>query len=185
MGNSNEAIQLYSQLASQSSGASHDTAMLALNRAYWLKEAQRNSSLPTVPPIQPVTQVSVPPIPVAPMGGTQPAPSQFTPYTTTQYPGTQLSRPASTNAAPWQAVTPEGYPSSGPGRLRRAGRMLDGRKSYVLESNQNYPLLYCTPHTGIDLEPFLNQSVELIGPAIYRGDLRANYMTVVRVQPLP
>ena len=62
---------------------------------------------------------------------------------------------------------------------------MESRKAYVLESSQNYPMLYVTPHTGIDLEPCVDKNVELFGPAIYRGDLRANYMSVVRVQPLP
>jgi len=195
-GNINEAIQLYSQLASQSSGVSHEQAMLGLNRAYWLKEAQRNAPMPTLPPIQPrvlpATSVSDvrpgnPPVSLAvrtnPPGGSE-ATSLFTPYSAAS-PVAPLMRPASSNAAPWQAVTPEGYPSSGPGRLRPAGRMVDGRRCYVLESNENYPRLYCTPHTGIDLEPYLNQNVELFGPAIYKGDMRVNYVTMVRIQTLP
>ncbi len=200
-GNYNEAIQLYSQLASQPAGTSHELAMQGLNRAYWLRQSQRNSSMPTIPPVQPL-QVPVLPTsetrygsqpPVSqpltaavrpsPQAGTETA-SSFTPHATA-YPGAQQVQPASASTAPWQPVTPEGYRSSGPGRLRPAGRMVDGKRSYVLESSQNYPLLYCTPNRGVDLEPFLNQNVQLIGPAIYRGDLYANYMIVVRVQPLP
>ncbi len=179
-GNVNEAIQLYSQLASQTSGSAHDQAMQGLNRAYWLREAQRNSSMQVVPAppfhtVQaiPVSQSATPPLYLRASGGTE-AFSSFSQHTS-----------ASGSATPWQAVTSEGYLSSGPGRLRRAGRMVDGQRGYVLDSIQNYPMLYCTPHTGIDLEAYLNQNVELIGPAIYRGDLRANYMTVVRIQPIP
>jgi hypothetical protein len=195
VGNISEAIQLYSQMATQTSGPDHDLAMQGLNRAYWLREAQRNTVVQTIPPLQtravPATTASqvrygsgvapdttgsgVQPAPAAP--GTQPFASaiQQAPVTT----------PTSSSASPWQPVTPDGYPSSGPGRLRRAGRFLENRRTYVLESSQNYPMLYVTPNTGIDLEPFVDKNVELFGPAIYRGDLRANYMTVVRVQPLP
>jgi hypothetical protein len=80
---------------------------------------------------------------------------------------------------------PAGIYASGPGRLRRAGRSLDNRPTYVLDGGANRPSLYVTPQSGIDLEPFLNRKVELFGPSIYRGDLRANYMSVMRVQPLP
>ena len=62
---------------------------------------------------------------------------------------------------------------------------VDGKQAYVLENTQGRPLLYVTAQAGLNLEPYVNRNVELFGPAIYRGDLRANYMTVVRVAPLP
>jgi hypothetical protein len=55
----------------------------------------------------------------------------------------------------------------------------------VLETSQGLPMMYVTPEPGIDLEPYVNQNVQLFGPAIYHGELRANYMTVTQVQPLP
>jgi len=76
-------------------------------------------------------------------------------------------------------------PSSGPGRLRRAGRTVEYQRTYVLEDTQGLPLLYVTPEAGLDLEPYVNQNVELFGHTAYRGDIRAYYMTVSRVQPLP
>ncbi len=105
----------------------------------------------------------------APSGTVEPPPSAFHPATP--------PKPA------WQPVV-DGYPSSGPGKLRRAGRVLEGRKTYVLESSANYPMLYVTPGPNVDLDPYLGQFVELFGPAVYNGDLRANYMTVMRVQPV-
>jgi hypothetical protein len=84
-----------------------------------------------------------------------------------------------------QQADASGIRASGPGRLRRAGRCVEYRRTYVLETGQGIPTLYVTPQDGLDLEPYVNRNVELFGPAIYRGDLRANYMTVVRVQPLP
>lgn len=191
-GNINEAMQLYSQLASQTSGPDNALAMQGLNRAYWLREAQRNVAASTIPPVQPqplqatpASQVRyggnqagnpavayAPPVP----GGT-PAPASA---------GQQPSGPvpSSTPSAPWQPVSNEGYLSSGPGWLRHSGRLLESRKAYVLESTGNYPRLYVTPQAGLDLDQYVGHYVELIGPAIYRGDLRANYMTVVRVQQL-
>src|SRR5205085_5070859 len=76
-------------------------------------------------------------------------------------------------------------PSSGPGRLRRAGRAVEYQRTYVLEDAQGLPLLYVSPEPGIDLEPYVEHNVELFGHSAYRGDIRAYYMTVSRVQPLP
>ena len=76
-------------------------------------------------------------------------------------------------------------PSSGPGRLRRAGRAVEYQRTYVLENGQGMPLLYVSPEPGIDLEPYVEHNVELFGHTAYRGYIRAYYMTVARVQPLP
>jgi hypothetical protein len=37
----------------------------------------------------------------------------------------------------------------------------------------------------VNLEQYVGKKVELLGPAVYRGDLRANYMTVVQVRDVP
>jgi hypothetical protein len=198
-GRIDEAVQLYSDLASQTTGSQHDLAMQGLNRAYWLRQAQHNPA-PSLVSASPAQRG----VPAAPASEARYAPtssnSQFNPNGALDQSGQAVRLVAPSGSAPggsgqpetrnytsgaaWQPATPGGYPSSGPGRLRRAGRFLDNRKTYALESAQGYPLLYVTPYQGIDLEPYLNQNVELFGPAIYDGNLRANYMTVVRVQPL-
>jgi hypothetical protein len=43
-------------------------------------------------------------------------------------------------------------------------------------------MYYVTAQAGVDLESSLNRFVELFGRVEYRGDLRANYMIVSRVQ---
>jgi hypothetical protein len=107
-------------------------------------------------------------------------------------PGTTPGGGVPDYAAPGAAATltargsPAGnLPSSGPGRLRRAGRTVEYQRTYVLEDAQGLPLLYVSPEPGIDLEPYLEHNVELFGHTAYRGDIRAYYMTVARVQPLP
>ncbi len=74
--------------------------------------------------------------------------------------------------------------NSGPGTLVRAGRSVEKRQTYRLDTGENNPTLYVTAGRGIDLEQFLNQKVELIGEAEYSGELRANHMRVNKVQPL-
>ena len=43
---------------------------------------------------------------------------------------------------------------------------------------------YVTPAQGVDLEAFVEHTVECFGAARYDGELRANYMVVSRVQPM-
>jgi hypothetical protein len=105
-------------------------------------------------------------------------------------PGTTPARPDYTNPGVPATLTARGspaagLPSSGPGHLRRAGRTVEYQRTYVLEDAQGLPMLYVTPGPGIDLEPYVEHTVELFGQTAYRGDIRAYYMTVSRVQPLP
>jgi hypothetical protein len=78
---------------------------------------------------------------------------------------------------------PPGMYRSGAGSLRRAGRGVDDRVTYVHEALRGTGRLYVTPGPGLDLEPYLNRTVEVYGPVVYRGDLRAYYMTVTYVMP--
>jgi SH3-like domain-containing protein len=83
------------------------------------------------------------------------------------------------------AISPDSYPSSGPGKLVLAGRKVDDMVAYRLESALGYPTLYVTPRPGVNLEQYVGLKVELSGPAVYRGDLRGNYMTAVQVRKVP
>jgi hypothetical protein len=106
------------------------------------------------------------------------APAPSAPTVTPAYQTASASAPVSTRPP----ETPGVYSQSG--FLRRAGRAVEGRRTYCLESPTGYPLMYVTAQAGLDLEPYLNRQVELWGPANYNGALRANYMTATRVQPL-
>jgi hypothetical protein len=44
------------------------------------------------------------------------------------------------------------------------------------------PISYVTAGFGVDLEPYLNREVELVGKAVFRSDLKTNLMVVERVQ---
>ena len=61
--------------------------------------------------------------------------------------------------------------------------MSDAQRTYALDNAQGIPMYYVSAQPGVDLEPSLNRYVELFGRMEYRGDLRANYMIVSRVQP--
>ena len=47
------------------------------------------------------------------------------------------------------------------------------------------PRLYVTAPQGVNLDGYVNRSVNLYGKMVYRGDLRTNYMTACQLTPLP
>src|SRR5262249_33982248 len=72
------------------------------------------------------------------------------------------------------------------GRLREAGRAIEGVKTYVIEMEERgyvRPVAYANAAAGVDLRSLVGKVIEVQGPAVYRGDIRTNYMTVMRVLP--
>jgi hypothetical protein len=175
-GNVQLAIQLYSNVAALGYKINSPFAPQALIRAHFL---QTNT---------PAAPVSGAERRLYPMVGDPPAP-----------PSVRLDRPSFASAAgTQQPVTTAGATistsrqsgeSAGAqqwiGRLRKAGRGIGGRPTYVLQSPQGNPLVYVNPAQGLDLDAFIGQNVELIGSAAYYGEFRANYMVVAQVRPVP
>jgi hypothetical protein len=70
------------------------------------------------------------------------------------------------------------------GRLRPAGRAVENVKTYVIEMEESgyvRPVAYVHAGPGVDLASQVGRVVEVWGPAVYRGDLRTNYITAQRV----
>ena len=149
-----EAINFYTQAAEKAQTAHPELALQARNRAYWLQESLRGTHSTFTPSPLPAGDYRLTPV------------SQ----------GVQINRPVATTVANASGQRA----STGPGRLRRAGRSVDGRLTYVLDALDGRSFYYVTPEPGVDLEPLLNRNVELFGSAIYSGELRANYMRVDR-----
>ena len=61
---------------------------------------------------------------------------------------------------------------------------IDGRATYVLESPQAEVIAYLSPQPGVDLERAVGQNVQVLGQRVPRTDVRAQYVSVVRVLPL-
>jgi hypothetical protein len=96
-------------------------------------------------------------------------------------------QPVSTAGATFTTSRQPGESASAPpcvGRLRRAGRGIGDRPTYVLESTTGAPLLYANPVAGIELDSYIGHTVELTGTTTYYGLLRANYMWVTQVRLL-
>ena len=54
---------------------------------------------------------------------------------------------------------------SGPGRLSRASFFIDGKQAYVLTQGQLW--IYVTALPGLNLEPYVNRTVNLYGLIAY------------------
>ena len=183
-GNVSEAIQLYSQLASQTTGNNQELAMQGLNRAYWLREAAAQHRR------------------LDHAAGAGPIRCQETTASEVRYgsgPRGTLQLSAMHSASRWANQRRSGNAGgalasrhAGGLPLQRPGSSAAGRTSpgepqnlcAGVEPELSQPLRHSATRASI-WNRFSITTWSCIGPAIYRGDLRANYMTVVRVQPLP
>jgi len=75
--------------------------------------------------------------------------------------------------------------TSGPGTLRRSAFQIDGQPAFVLEDSRGYPRIYVVAQPGLNLEPFVNRSVEMFGPITNRSELtNGGFMTVTKLHLL-
>jgi hypothetical protein len=72
----------------------------------------------------------------------------------------------------------------GPGRLGYSTVWVDGKKTYVLQSQQGQVLAYLAPQPGVDLEHYVDQNIEVLGHVVARSELRGTFMTVAKVRPM-
>lgn len=154
-----EASRACALLAQKYARSDPDRANQYLNHAEWLRRGR--------PAADPVAADRLRPVASAPSG------QGVTPPVVAPAPA--APRPGNV-----QSVQ-----SSGPGRLRRAGRLIDARRAYYLESAQARVVTYVSEAPGVNLEPYVDRNVELLGRFEPRGDVRPQFMTVVRVIPLP
>lgn len=161
VGQLGEAIRLYALVGAEAAQTQPTLSAQALDRARFLQggHQQYGAQVPATNTVQ-VGQPSVAHVPV--------------------------SRAAAT-APPPQPPPPRGTPASWMryrGVLRRAGRVIEGQVTYALDEIETLrPVLYASSGTGVRLDAYLNQVVELWGYTVYRGDLKNNYMTAVKVVP--
>jgi hypothetical protein len=72
------------------------------------------------------------------------------------------------------------------GRLRRAGRGIDGQQAWVLEDRQRpIPIYYLVPGRGVDLSPYEGLVVEVFGPVFWSGELRRYVLTAQGLRQVP
>jgi hypothetical protein len=80
----------------------------------------------------------------------------------------------------------DGRPAwAGAGTLRSSALVIDGRQAYAFESAPGIVRMYATAAPGLDLKPFVNRKVDLLGTAGTRRDLSRPYIIVTDVNPNP
>ena len=182
-GNPAEAERLFLQLAHETSD--HDLQMRCYNRIHFLREGRRPSYPSGYQGGRPSDSYypnnanpnRLAPAPGYPYTTASRATSQYT-YAPIPPVGQAPAVSSATNAAAncqW----------SGWGWLRRAPFWVDNKPAFVLENSQGLPRLYVTAQQGVNLDGYVNRSVNLYGKMTYRGDLRTNYMTACQLTPLP
>jgi hypothetical protein len=181
-GNPAEAERLFLQLAHET--PDHDLQMRCYNRIHFLREGRRTSYPPGYQAGRPSDSYYTNGGRLAPMPGYPYAPST-NPYMTTgratsQY--TYAPVPATGQAATSSSANCQW---SGWGSLRRAPFFVDQKQAYALENSQGSLRLYVTAQPGVNLDSYLNRTVNLFGKLSYRGDLKTNYMTACQLAPLP
>jgi len=167
-----QAEDLYSQAAReiQRQGGDHDLVLLCFNRINRLRERPQQIQQPQ-------------PIFVAPVSTPrQPAPTQMVQNNPIQPPPPAVQQPRYPNDNQTTSSSVAQLQNSGPGYLRACGFQIDGKAAYVLENTQRGTRLYITAQSGVSLQSYVGQNVELYGPVLYRGDIRGgNYMSVSRI----
>jgi SH3-like domain-containing protein len=174
-GQMTEAIRLYALVGSETAHTNSSLSAMALARARYLQGGYQNYGAgvgvapPPTMPASPTTPVVVG-APTTPRGNWV----QGTP-TSSPTPTTVPSAPPTNpiQLANWTTFR---------GRLRRAGRAVEGQTTYAIDDPYTLrPLVYATAARGINLEAYLNQNIQVSGYSVWRGDLRNNFVTVVRI----
>lgn len=182
-GKLSEAERLYLQLARQTTD--HDLSMRCYNRINFLRQGGQAAATPVYQPVHPndpyytsqQTNARLVPTPVN---------SAVSSSIQAGQPTSQYTYRRDVPVAP-MSQTQQAAPAaqaSGPGWLRRAPFWLDQKATYVLESSQGMPRMYVTAQPGVNLESYVNRTVDLWGTVVYRGDVKTNYMSVLQVRPL-
>ncbi|MGE3805491.1 MAG: SH3 domain-containing protein [Gemmataceae bacterium] len=174
-GNIAEAADMYLLLARRTHD--HNLSMRCHNRVFFLRQGQRAAP----PQGYQARQSDTATFNGYPQQQAVPQPA----YNQPQFQPASRVRSDYNNAVPTQPAANAALRSSGAGRLEKAPFLLNNQPAYVLVSSQGLPRLYVSAQPGVNLEPYVYRNVELIGPVVYRGDLRSNYMTAQQIRPLP
>ncbi len=188
-GQTADAIRLYNQAGTANLSVNPARSMEAFERARWLEQTNRypgvsaSTFIPTqAAGIVPASEVRYTTAdrtgsPATVMSPTirlaAPSPAVPTAYSPPADPGPLAGHPLA------------GATASSPGLLKRSRRASESQPVYVLMPAQGGYHLYATPQPGLNLEPYVNQNVRLLGTTSYRGDLKAYCITVSSVQPMP
>jgi hypothetical protein len=125
-----------------------------------------------------------------------PAPARYTSGPATSFdharsgagvsPAKATHPPASSSAFRPNPPAAEAARGGNVGVLKRANTREQGRQVYYLVDEQGRTKFYLAAATGVDLESFVEQKIEITGgPLVYRPDLNGHYLVAVWARRAP
>jgi hypothetical protein len=162
-----EAVKLWAQVGAATVTTDPNFSREALRRAYWLHHGHQAYGSGPVRPAPEARYANT---------GAQPCAIASPPLVRAS------SAPATASVTPPIASAPSPWPTYR-GRLSKAYRAQEGARTYMLELPNGVPF-YVSPQPGIDLDPYIDRNLQVMGPIAYRPELRAWIMTVKQAQPL-
>jgi hypothetical protein len=189
------AARLYDQLGNKYAGSNHDAAMQYYTRAAWLRQGQ--------PPARPLNEADAlyQQAQQYERAGNRAEASRAYARLGDMYRDSDYklamqyynraswlrqgqpaapAAPAASQAKPGSVVS--GQQMVGPGRVAFSRVLIEGRTTYVLLSPQEQVMAYLLPQSGVDLERYVNQNVEVIGQVLAQPDVRGQVINVARVR---
>ncbi|MFO0802299.1 MAG: SH3 domain-containing protein [Gemmataceae bacterium] len=167
-GRTEDAEKLYFQLARlmNEPGGDHDVANMCYTRIHAIREKKRSSmvppaGVPATPPVSPASRTEVPSRPQL-------------------LPPTKNETPASTTSP-----NPEKGAWTGVGRLVVSALVLDGRTTYALETAPGVYQLYVVAAPGVDLKPYKNRRVNVLGTTHTHPNTTKPYVLATEVAEAP
>jgi len=177
-----EASQLYTELGKRIANTDHERAIEYQNRAHFLLERSRTATVDPRNPNASVTANRIQPVPAYAYGTSAPCyvpqPNNCAPAA----PAYSAAYGQTQQSAYGQSAA--GAPVNKLGTLRLAGQNMAGKRAYLLVGSQGEPIAYVTGQPGVNLDPYVNQNVQVTGPLVYRMDVRAYHLTATSVAPI-
>jgi hypothetical protein len=187
-----EAIRLFLQVCTEASQSNPTLAKWALDWAHYLQSGHAGYGVTVGVPSPAYAGQTYPLTAEETSVRLNPPPGARAVWADPRGNATEGTIPRATPAA--RSVFTSGGAAAAPadwvqyrGRLRQAGRAVEGQKTYVLEmevAGYQRPIAYIAAGPGVDLTSNVGKMVEVFGPAVYRGDIRTNHLTAMRVVPL-
>jgi hypothetical protein len=186
-----DAVRLYQLAGDANLAVNHARADEAYRRAHWLQQANTTTNAPGGSYFYP--DRGDPRAAQAPPNGsvyTLPTNQGGTNAIRLIGPsgsGTPTGQLVSTQAASPSWGSAQSSASSPPvtGRLAPVKGGVPDQRTYLLINDRGVPLMYVIAQPGLDLTSHINRNVELAGPIVYYGPLRANLLTATQVREQP
>jgi hypothetical protein len=193
-GRDRDAEALYEQVKGQVIATNYPLAVECLNKIQLLRDRQRaadalaNRQVPATPasnpspyppPYAPVSsQYCYQPDPCRPVQLGAPVVANASPVMAASTPPPPLASTAAPSQPPPAVPVARLYE---PGVLKRVSFFVNNKRAYRFEPLSGNMFMYVTPDDTLNLEPYVNRTVQLYGEMSYHGSLRTYHLNVHQV----